>query len=262
MISHWMFSLLALGAPPAAPSAAFPQDPAPQETPAEEPKAQASAYDALLSEYQAAVKDFRARVRQAEGAQAKAALRKHHPAKDFLGRFEALVQQGDGRGLLWKAATQRERNVPRKEREAERLDAYTQVLKEFPRAAWLEEAMATVARDKQVDLDHRVRLFQHVANGLEHTDEHRLLARFHAGGLLFAAKDETKQKLGKELLQALIQEDPKSAIALRAKAIIEKPDLSVGSIAPEFVGQTIDGETLRLSDYRGKVVLLDFFGFW
>ena len=37
---------------------------------------------------------------------------------------------------------------------------------------------------------------------------------------------------------------------------------SVGSQAPEIEGQDVDGETFRLSDYRGKVVLLDFWGHW
>lgn len=36
----------------------------------------------------------------------------------------------------------------------------------------------------------------------------------------------------------------------------------VGNIAPEIVGEDIDGETFRLSDYRGKVVVVDFWGDW
>jgi hypothetical protein len=36
----------------------------------------------------------------------------------------------------------------------------------------------------------------------------------------------------------------------------------VGRRAPEIVGEDIDGKKLRLSDFRGKVVLLDFWGNW
>jgi len=39
-------------------------------------------------------------------------------------------------------------------------------------------------------------------------------------------------------------------------------DLVVGKAAPEIQGEDIDGEQFRLSDYRGKVVLLDFWGHW
>jgi cytochrome oxidase Cu insertion factor (SCO1/SenC/PrrC family) len=38
--------------------------------------------------------------------------------------------------------------------------------------------------------------------------------------------------------------------------------LKVGKIAPEIVGEDIDGTAFKLSDYRGKVVLLDFWGHW
>lgn len=36
----------------------------------------------------------------------------------------------------------------------------------------------------------------------------------------------------------------------------------VGDIAPEIYGQDTEGEVFRLSEYRGKVVLLDFWGHW
>ena len=39
-------------------------------------------------------------------------------------------------------------------------------------------------------------------------------------------------------------------------------NLSIGRTAPEITGQDVDGKTFKLSDYRGKVVLLDFWGHW
>lgn len=38
--------------------------------------------------------------------------------------------------------------------------------------------------------------------------------------------------------------------------------LAVGQPAPEIVGEDIDGVPFKLSDYRGKVVVLDFWGHW
>ena len=37
---------------------------------------------------------------------------------------------------------------------------------------------------------------------------------------------------------------------------------AIGNIAPDIVGEDIDGEPFRLSDYRGKVVVVDFWGDW
>lgn len=38
--------------------------------------------------------------------------------------------------------------------------------------------------------------------------------------------------------------------------------ITAGEIAPDFTGTTLDGETLRLSDFRGKIVLLNDFASW
>jgi hypothetical protein len=38
--------------------------------------------------------------------------------------------------------------------------------------------------------------------------------------------------------------------------------LEVGSVAPEIQGIDTEGRKLKLSDYRGKVVVLDFWGDW
>jgi thiol-disulfide isomerase/thioredoxin len=44
--------------------------------------------------------------------------------------------------------------------------------------------------------------------------------------------------------------------------LYELRHLSVGMAAPEIVGEDLDGRPLKLSDFRGKVVLLDFWGAW
>ena len=38
----------------------------------------------------------------------------------------------------------------------------------------------------------------------------------------------------------------------------EPGTLAVGTAAPDIEGEDSDGKTFKLSDYRGKVVLLDF----
>jgi len=44
--------------------------------------------------------------------------------------------------------------------------------------------------------------------------------------------------------------------------LFEIRHLSVGKAAPEIEGEDVDGQKFKLSDYRGKVVLLDFWGNW
>jgi cytochrome oxidase Cu insertion factor (SCO1/SenC/PrrC family) len=36
----------------------------------------------------------------------------------------------------------------------------------------------------------------------------------------------------------------------------------VGKTAPEITGKDLDGKPMKLSEFRGKVVVLDFWGHW
>jgi len=38
--------------------------------------------------------------------------------------------------------------------------------------------------------------------------------------------------------------------------------LAVGRAAPEIIGKDLDGKPMKLSDFRGKIVMLDFWGDW
>ncbi|MEM1117448.1 MAG: TlpA disulfide reductase family protein [Bacteroidota bacterium] len=51
-------------------------------------------------------------------------------------------------------------------------------------------------------------------------------------------------------------------VASAEKVLYEIDHLGVGMEAPDFETTTLDGETLRLSDLRGQVVLLDFWATW
>jgi hypothetical protein len=44
--------------------------------------------------------------------------------------------------------------------------------------------------------------------------------------------------------------------------LFEMRQLGIGKTAPEISGEDIDGNPIKLSDYRGKVVVLDFWGHW
>jgi hypothetical protein len=44
--------------------------------------------------------------------------------------------------------------------------------------------------------------------------------------------------------------------------LFEIRHLAIGKVAPEIEGEAIDGTPLKLSDYKGKVVVIDFWGHW
>ncbi|MCK5942658.1 MAG: redoxin domain-containing protein [Planctomycetes bacterium] len=47
-----------------------------------------------------------------------------------------------------------------------------------------------------------------------------------------------------------------------AAPTFRKERLQVGMVAPDIAGEDLDGKPFKLSDYRGKVVVLDFWGDW
>jgi thiol-disulfide isomerase/thioredoxin len=49
-------------------------------------------------------------------------------------------------------------------------------------------------------------------------------------------------------------------LTLSVNAASRSPEAGVP--APEFIGQTAEGKAIKLSDYRGNVVLLDFWASW
>jgi hypothetical protein len=55
---------------------------------------------------------------------------------------------------------------------------------------------------------------------------------------------------------------PKKLSEWANSAIYEIQNLSIGKTAPEISGEDIDGGKFNLSDYRGEVILLDFWGHW
>ena len=60
--------------------------------------------------------------------------------------------------------------------------------------------------------------------------------------------------------------DGKTTIGLKATHELNRldniPNLKVGGIAPEIAANDLEGKRLKLSDYRGKVVMVVFWGSW
>lgn len=66
----------------------------------------------------------------------------------------------------------------------------------------------------------------------------------------------------KDLAKA-VETAPDSITAMRIQGPeFEKNNLQIGMTAPDIEGRDLQGEPFKLSDYRGKVVVLDFWGDW
>lgn len=58
-------------------------------------------------------------------------------------------------------------------------------------------------------------------------------------------------------------ETTRGTLGSRAEGeLFELRHLAVGKVAPQIEGEDVDGVAMKLDDFRGKVVLLDFWGHW
>ena len=58
----------------------------------------------------------------------------------------------------------------------------------------------------------------------------------------------------------LYKDAPNGKLAERELKVLQT--IRVGKEAPDIKGPDLDGKDFKLTDYRGKVVLLDFWGHW
>jgi len=86
-----------------------------------------------------------------------------------------------------------------------------------------------------------------------------------ARGVMLSSKYSRKAdpEQGKALLDKVIKEYADTKYPAMARPFLfEMEHLQVGKVAPDFESEDLDGRKFKLSDYRGKVVVLDFWGFW
>jgi hypothetical protein len=117
--------------------------------------------------------------------------------------------------------------------------------------------------------DKKVELFEKLLKQSRHKAV-RASMLLRLGVLDRRSKDEAVRARGKERLGTLLrdyQDVPKGTATYGALADAHlnphpQGELAVGKPAPEISGTDTDGKAMKLTDYRGKVLVVDFWGFW
>ena len=228
----WLLPALALGAP----TAIAVTGPA--------PAAALGDLAALQVEYDAALAAWRPKFDAAQGRE-RAELRKSHPTRSFWERYEALGRSGEGRAYQWLLDNAKDLGLKRDERGRTVQVIYTALLEDHAEEPWFDEVVSRVARDARYLGDDEVGRWLATAGKTARSPMASALATVKYAELLAGSDDEATAERGKLML-----------------AEYERGNLLVGATALDFRAKTLDGHAFKLSDYRGKAVLIDFYGFW
>jgi len=235
------------------------------------PQAQAQAPDPLETELAALAKDFGAAY--ADYGKRLDELRKQgetrpeskleHPAVAFWARTEALAQRGAAGARLWLALqfANAHPGMPAAERDpawralllaAVEAGANAPFARELPRAFTL------------LYLDAPAALVDEAVEGFVKRTTQRELAAEALYRASLAKRRDTQQLASAraaEFGKRCAAEFGDTSIMRSARGEFEV-GLALGKQAPDFTAKDADGASFKLSDYRGKVVVLDFWGFW
>lgn len=88
--------------------------------------------------------------------------------------------------------------------------------------------------------------------------------KMHAQSILGQAYwNQEQPEKAKEAFRAVVRDYPETPLAGFATANINEIEtLNPGQMAPQFRTRSIGGDVISLADFRGKVVLLDFWATW
>ena len=220
-------------------------------------------YDTLVEEFGAAVESWTELYREARGLRARNELKDQHPAHGFWAKFEALAEAGEGRALLWMADNLRDKGLKVQAARDERARLYKLVVDKYLGEEWFGELLAALPRNRRAFTpEWEEGTYRKVMEGSPHRRV-QALAMDQLSELLSRDEGQKAQQESEQLLLKLAAEYRDTPQGANAGGLLyERKYLATGKVAPDFDGKTIDGHDFKLSDYRGKVVLVDFYGFW
>ncbi len=134
-----------------------------------------------------------------------------------------------------------------------------------PEIATVSQALAS-SRDPKAEETLRVIAEKSKDRGAQGTALMALASRLGDSAGREGSAEKTQKAIA--MLERVVKDYADVAGARGPLGDQAKADLSnlqkfgVGQVAPEIQAEDIDGVTFKLSDYRGKVVMLDFWGHW
>ena len=237
-------------------------------------RADHSELDRLKEEYAEKESAFHEKMSKAEEYDAKS-----HPAIAYTPKFKAFAEDHAGApeavpALIWILEKGMSGSDDLQEAEKIRRWAVDRVAADFAASPYIEDALAALQYLPQlIGAESLISLYEKVLRK-NASRPIRARAMFNlafthysfspgSGGGAGKANTAARKKKGVAGFRRVIKEFPDDSIAEKSKGFIfEIEHLQIGMKAPDIVGTDAYGKEIRLSQYLGQVVVLDFWGFW
>ena len=193
---------------------------------------------------------------------------------DWYPRFADLAVEGSIDAEVWCIVQHRYSGLDGDEAHADTRERYELVLSEARPDAMLQSVTYALMSDARASYagkaytpsprEAEAFAFLDAIDALTKSDDLRALTLYARGSALipYMTPDDKKAR-GLAYYEKAANAYPKTEMGQRcAGYVFAGKNLKVGMKAPDIVGKDHDGNDLKLSDFAGKVAVIDFWGFW
>jgi hypothetical protein len=180
-------------------------------------------------------------------------------------KFQALADKGHGRSQLWLAQNAQHKFEGKKEIIARKLELYGRLIEKSGSADWADQIVdIVVEREKKYfGMQELDKLLTQLKTSSKNPEAQAAALDALSTVLTGSAAGEPERKRAAEYKEELLKRFQDTRVVSRMNAPeFKAKNLAVGKPVPDFTAKDIEGVEFKLSDYKGKVVLLDFWGFW
>lgn len=216
----------------------------------------------LQTEYAKARDAFLESVRAAKTPEERARLEGKDPDPLFLPRFRDLARKAKGTSAAAGALLQAFELATSLEDEAAMEETLKEMVASHLDSPRVEEmAVAASSAGPHAGLDA---LLRQIGEKSPHRGA-KAAARLGLGQRLLNGGSAKADRAadGRRLLESVAKDFADTPYAKPAEGkLFEMTHLQIGKVVPDFEAKDQDGKAFKLSDYRGTVLVVDFWGFW
>ncbi|TDJ74543.1 MAG: TlpA family protein disulfide reductase [Planctomycetota bacterium] len=225
-------------------------------------------YEALSEDHQQAVREWGARIEAAKGTEQLEALgaQGRELTLHFLPRFQEVADRGCGLAKL-EVLDLLGHIEPFEESQFDyAIGLLEDIVRENTDAWWISNLGDNDVVRYFLISSRRDRAIELLEGFIERTsdEEARRGVLFELGlGRLLNPNGAEDRRAALRMLDRVVEEWPESQDAEQARGrLLFERKLRVGEVMPPLRGHDVDGRETSLADHQGKVVVVDFFGFW